>query len=208
MRSSTLIDKFWRSACAAALSFLCWAPGGAIAVPVAVNFSGTVNNYGGDGGGPLASLVPLGTSVSFSLSFNETFSDGTYSFSDNLGPVTGSLLIGGLSYALDGYQTGGYGTDFSGLVYVNPQFTGTGPGIGGADFTGLFVPITPDLTFYGNPYFQFTTHLGTVTAPYYAYVVGEGSIDQIGDVPEPGTLALAFLGLLGVFAVRVRAVKA
>lgn len=181
--------------CLAACSML------AQAAPVTLNYSGTVGSY--QFGSSLSSAIPLGSAVSLSLSFNDTFSDGSYTFSDDLGPVSGSLSVGGLNYLFDGYAPWSYSqsTNPYQLVTVTPKFTGTGPSAAGGDLFALFLSFTPSLTLAADPYLGFSFTNGSFTSYEYAIFNGQGRVTPNG-VPLPGTLLMLATGLIGLALAR------
>lgn len=175
----------------------------AAATPVTLNLQGTINGYTFIDLGPYG--LSNGTSVSLSLTFNETFSDGTYDFSDPIGPVSGTMTVGSFSYSFDDAQpfTYSYNVPTGNVNWVQHQFLGTGPDLGGGEFYGLFAAFTPALTL------QFPLQLGygfttaypdglTVTSYGYAQITADSySITPaVGTVPVPATLPLVACALL------------
>lgn len=148
--------------------------------------------------------------MNFSLSFNETFSDGTFDFSDVLGPVSGSMTAGSSVYSFAGVRAFSYQFDPAGaLSLVRLQFTGSGPTLGGGDFFGLFADINPDLTLSNGVSIGcgFTTDFGdggAVTSYRYAVVTASNYvITPAGTAQVPDTLPLVMPGMLGLPAVRL-----
>lgn len=182
----------------------------ASADPVTLTLTGHVSGY--EFIDLTAAGIANGSSVSLSLSFNETWSDGTYDFSDPIGPVSGSMTVGGLSFAFnDGaaYSYAGYPGNVS---WVEPMFLGTGPTLGGGEFYGLFAQFTPGMALVDDMYlgYGFTTVYPdgiTVTSYGYARIAADSYTVTAGGpnpVPAPATLSLAMMGLLAAGLVRRR----
>jgi len=198
-----------RLSAAAAMALACAA---APAAPVTLTLQGSVTGYDYIDLGALG--LTNGSAVSLSLTFNETWSDGSYSFADPLGPVSGSMTVGGHSFTFNGADPFAYGYDLpSGNVnWVQPMFTGTGPALGGGDFFGLFAQISPALTLLSDirlGYGFTTTYPGGSSTSYgYAHITADSyTITPSGTnpVPAPATLSLAMAGLLAAGFVRRRA---
>lgn len=195
---------------ALAILALAGATATATAAPVTLSLSSTVVGYEFI---DLGAFLPVGAPVTLSLTFNETFSDGTYDFSDALGPVTGSMTVGSNSFTFDGVTPFSYQGGFAAfpLDWVMPQFTGTGPTLGGGELYGLFAQITPGLTLdgelrlgYGFP----TTFPDGFTITNFGYAriaAGQYSITPAHAVPAPSTALLALLALAAAGALRHRA---
>jgi uncharacterized protein (TIGR03382 family) len=159
--------------------------------------------------------IANGSAVSLSLTFNETWSDGTYSFADPIGPVSGSMTVGSHSFTFDDANPFSYSYDGNtGAVnWVQPQFLGTGPTLGGGDFFGLFAAFTPGMALQGpmSLGYGFTTSYPdgfTITNYGYAVITADSYTITPGDanpVPTPATLPLAALALLAAGFARRRA---
>lgn len=181
----------------------------AAATPVTLTLLGHVSGY------EFIDLSTVGiannSAVNLSLTFNETWSDGSYSFSDVLGPVSGSMSVGSHNFIFNAgngysYSSGGGG----GLNWVEPKFLGTGPTLGGGDFFGLFATFTPTLALQGEMYlgYGFTTAYPdgiSITSYGYAKIAADSyTITDATVVPEPATLSLAMTGLLAAGFARRR----
>lgn len=183
----------------------------ATAAPVTLRLQGTVTGYEFIDLGP--SGLPTGAAVNLSLTFNETFSDGSYDFSDDLGPVSGSMTVGSASFAFNGFDPYSYKGGFAGfpLEWVYPRFKGTGPALGTGEFYGLFAQITPALTLVDDLLlgYGFTTTFqdgSSATNFGYARITpGTYSITPANAVPAPATLSLVALSLAAAGWVRRRA---
>lgn len=193
-----VMNPMARLTAAAALTLAATA---ATASPVTLNLQGTVTGYEYI---DLGATLPTGAAVSLSLTFDDTFSDGSYDFGDDLGPVSGSMTVGSASFSFDGYDPYSYKGGFAGfpLEWVMPRFTGTGPVLGGGAFYGLFALITPALTLADDLLlgYGFTTAYPdgfTITNFGYARIgATQYSITPAHAVPVPATLSLVALALL------------
>ena len=196
-----------------ATAALTLAAAAAPAAPVTLTLHGTITGYDFIDLGAVAGLT-VGTNVDLTLSFNETWSDASYSFADPLGPVSGSATVGAHHFDFTGGNAFAY--SYNGntgdVNWVEPQFTGTGPTLGGGDFFGLFGVITPQMTlnslFLG--YGFTTTYPDGFSITNYGYA--QISLDDYtitpggpNPVPAPATLSLAMLGLLAAGFARRRA---
>lgn len=180
------------------------------AAPMTLNLHGTVTGYEFL---DLSAGLPTGAAVNLSLTFNDTFSDGSYDFGDDLGPVSGSMTVGGASFSFNDYVPYSYQGGFGGfpLSWVMPRFTGTGPALGTGDFFGLFAQITPALTLAGDLLlgYGFTTAYPdgiTITNYGYARITADSySFTPANAVPAPATLSLVMLALVAAGWARRRA---
>ena len=177
------------------------------ALPVTVNYAGNVSGYVFQDA-LLAPFAPVGTPMSMSLKFNETFSDGSYSFADDLGPVSGTMTLGSYSYVFDGVQPYAYyGSAVADVTWVEPRFLGSGDTPPGASFFGLFLGVNTDMTLFGSPRLGFGwtdvfENGSSVTNYGYLVFSGQGTIVPVTQVPEPASISLVALGL-GLFALSV-----
>ncbi len=180
-----------------ALAGLALAVGTVQATPVQLQYSGTVSNYLY---GDLSGFVPLGTAMSMTINFNETFSDGSYDFSDNLGPVNGVLQMGAMTWTFDDYDAYAYGYNgFGGaLSWVEPKFLGSGPAPTGANLFGLFVQMSTSLTVMNEVQLGFAFPRGSVTSFRYIEFTGAGQAVPLGQVPVPPTAALVAAAALAL----------
>ncbi len=153
-------------------------------------------------GDPTFTSYPIGTPVSFSVTFNDPISDGVYSPGESVGPGTGTLTVGAGQYVLNSATAVGLSFGFNGaLTELTVHFGGTGPGADGGFFYGLFIGLRPGLT-AGNDAligFGFPSTGGTLFR--YARASGEFAFAA---VPAPATPALVLAGLAWIGLVRRR----
>lgn len=195
----------------ATTALLALATAAATAAPVTLRLNGHITGYNYIDLGAAAGLT-VGTNVDLTLHFNETWSDGTYDFSDPLGPVSGSAQIGAYTFDFTGADPHAYIGQGNAVVKVQPKFTGTGPTLGGGDFFGLFALFTTSLALddlelgYG-----FTTvYPDGLTSTSYGYALislDDYSVTPGGPnrLPAPATLPLVMLALVALGLVRRRA---
>ncbi len=180
------------------------------AAPVTLTLQGTVTGYDYI---DLSTVgIANGSSVSLSLTFNETWSDSSYSFGDSLGPVSGSMTVGAHSFSFTGADPFSYSYDLGtgDVNWVQPKFTGTGPVLGGGDFFGVFAQFSPALTLLSDLRlgYGFTTNYPdgfTVTNYGYARITADSYTVTPGGphpVPVPATLSLVMLALLAARVTR------
>jgi hypothetical protein len=185
----------------------------ASADPVTLNPQGRVGGYQFVDLGPYG--LTKGSAVNLRLTFNETWSDGTCSFADPIGPVSGTMTVGALSFTLnhgDPYSHSSNVLDGS-VSRVQPFFQGTGPPLGSGEFFGLHAQFPPGLTPLSDLLLGcgFTTAYPdgiSVTNYGYARIVADGySVTPAGGkpVPVPATLPMAMLGPLAAGLARRRA---
>ena len=183
----------------------------ALAAPVTLTLQGTVTGYDYIDLGTVG--IADGSSVNLSLTFNETWSDGSYSFGDPLGPVNGSMTVGTHSFSFTGASPFTYSYDLGtgAVTWVQPKFTGTGPTLGGGDFFGVFAQFSPALTLLSDLRlgYGFTTSFPeglTITNYGYARITADSySITPANAVPAPATLSLVMLASLAACGTRRRA---
>ena len=178
----------------------------AMANPVTLRLNGQITGYEYIDLGTAAGLT-VGLPVDLTLRFNETWSDGTYSFSDPIGPVSGSASVGSYAFAFTGGKPYAMLGNSSNVVYVQPMFTGTGPTLGGGDFFALFGRFTPALTLdYLLLGYGFATVFpdgSSLTSYGYAHIsLNDYTITPDGQnpLPTPATLPLVMLALAGATA--------
>lgn len=179
------------------------------AAPVTLQLQGHVTSYDFI---DLSAGLPVGAAVSLSLTFNETFSDGTYDFTDPLGPVSGVMSVGAAGFTLDNAVPWAYQGGVAGfpLNWVMPQFTGTGPTFAGGDFYGLFGRFTPGLTLDGDLLlgYGFTTQFpngGSATNYGYAHIhADQYSITPTHPASAPATVSLVMAAMLAAGVLRRR----
>lgn len=204
----TVCTHLFRLATAALLAL---ASAAAPAAPVTLQLNGQITSYQFIDLGAAAGLT-VGTAVNLTLSFNETWSDGTYDFSDPLGPVSGSAQVGAYNFAFTGADPFSYSGFPNAVVKVQPKFTGTGPTLGGGDFFGLFAVFTPALALeqlalgYGfttvYPDGLSITNYGYAMISLDDYTVTPGGPNRL---PAPATLPLVMLALWAGMVARRRA---
>lgn len=187
----------------------------ATAAPVTARFDGTVTGYNfgflDPAGVALDDDNPVGTAVSWTLNFDDSFLGLPYS--DVFGPrvATGMVDVGSRRYVLDGMSFFSLLVDFDtgAVLRYNPQVNGTGPTTSdGADFFGLFFSFGPDLGLVGQPQIGFGYSSAFATTFGYLLTEGTYSVGPTAAVPAPGSLglALAALGLVaGTAGARLRA---
>lgn len=157
--------------------------------------------------------IANGSAVNLSLTFNETWSDGSYSFADPIGPVSGGMTVGSHSFAFNDGAAYSYAGFPNNVSWVEPMFLGAGPTLGGGEFYGLFAQFTPGLALVDDMYlgYGFTTVYPdgfTITNYGYARIAADSYTITPGGpnpVPAPASLSLVMLGLLAAGFARRRA---
>jgi hypothetical protein len=206
MKTCHWITRFSAAAAVALASHAAWAG------PVTLNLQGHVSGYEFIDLGPLG--LGNGAAVNLSLTFNETWSDTTYDFSDPIGPVSGSMTVGALSFTFNDGTPFSYSSNIPAgdVNWVQPQFLGIGPSLGGGDFYGLFAQFTTGLALVNDLTlgYGFTTIYPegiSVTSYGYARITADSYTVTPADanaVPAPATLPLVAAALLAVGCTRRR----
>jgi len=176
---------------------------GAPAAPLTASFSGAVTGYEFDS--YISGQIPLGTAVSWSFTFDDSFSalDATGDvFGTAAQSITGSAQVGGDVITLNHFGLFSYSynsSDFS-IISYRAQVQGTGPMIGGGpaggDFFGLFITLDPLLTTQTNLRVGYGYSNDFGTDYDYLQVEGAARIAPAQVVPLPPTIWL----LLAPFA--------
>ncbi len=172
------------------------------AAPVTSRFNGTVTGYEygflDPAGVAFDEDNPVGTSVSWTLNFDDDFLGLPYTGLFGPRVATGLLDVGSRRYVLDGMSFFSLliDTTTDTVLEYRPQVEGTGPTTSdGADFFSLFFSFRRDLGLVGSPLvgFGYSSSFATV----YGYLVTEGSysVGPTGTVPAPGSLGLALAAL-------------
>jgi hypothetical protein len=119
----------------------------AVALPIHATFSGTVT--GGVGfSSQVLTQFPLGTAASFNVTFDDAGLVSNMPITDlDLAPVSGTVQLGGLQWALDAGSITQYSFSFapgSPVLSYGLQLTGSGPSVSGGagSLFGLFLRIT------------------------------------------------------------------
>lgn len=170
------------------------------ASPVTLTLDGSVTSYEN---GNLSSVgLTIGLPVHLSLSFNETWSDGTYEFTDVFTPVSGSMTVGSFTYSFDAVTSRVLTGPPNNVVSVRPTFSGTGPVLGGWDFYGLLVSLTPAMQLTEDLRLGYSLDQGQSTLVAYAWITPTSySVTRAPEentVPTPATLPLVGLALLAL----------
>lgn len=194
----------------ATTAILALATAAAAAAPVTLRLNGHITGYNFIDLGTAAGLT-VGTNVDLTLHFNETWSDGSYDFSDPLGPVSGSAQVGANTFNFTGADPFSYVGFPNAVTKVQPKFTGTGPTLGGGDFFGLFALFTSSLALEDLQLgYGFTTvYPDGLTITNYGYALislDDYSVTPGGPnrLPAPATLPLVMLALMALGLVRRR----
>ncbi len=167
------------------------------AAPVTFNYNGAVSGYWNVPSGLLDAYAPVGTSMSLTISFNETFSDGTLSGLDNFGPVSGLLQFGAHTFSFDTANLAGILYNPAGeITVVSMRFRGSGSTPDGMSLYGLMMDFTPQLDVLGATSIGFEQASGGGSAYRYVQFNGSGELITVNETPAPGSVALAALALL------------
>jgi hypothetical protein len=188
-------------------------PARAQADPFSATYTGEV---GGSLAGPLAlQSFPLGTPISFTLTFDDVFmsdTDPSVLFGPPR-PATGSVDIGGVVYQLTSHAVDSAHVDLINdeVVAANYRFSGTGPVVNGMEFWGLLVRIRHDLTLHTGLAFG-SIALGWDTNPTSTisldYVVSNERTQQFSVEPvEVPAAPLGWMMLAGIGSVVARRVR-
>lgn len=180
----------------------------AAAAPVSFSFSGTVTGASAFNSDVLVDF-PIGTPASFSVTFDSAPLTPTAPPPTNdVGPVSGQLALDTDVWQLDN------GTIFSYQYQINTaavdwyflQFTGTGPSISNSgQLYGLLLQLTPDLQLFpGDSSIQVGFGYPAGNGTFYSYAYLGGRLSQVGRTPEPASLVLVGLGLVGLAFARRR----
>lgn len=206
-----------RTALLAVLCLAAWSVGGtAAAAPVSGAYTGTVSGYT-YGPAPLDAGLPVGTSVGWSLDFDDAFrgllANGNV-FGAATQAVTGALQVGARSYTLEQMNLFSYRYDgaTNEILDFTFQILGAGPAIAGGDFFGLWATFDRSLALqWTSVGFGFTTtYPDGFSITNYVYAETNGTFSaRSTSVPEPESFALmgAALAMVG-FARRRRAAVA
>jgi hypothetical protein len=141
---------------------LCVMVAALLAVPARIQASPFTAFYTGEVGGEvngplLLQAFPVGTPISFTVTFDDEFMSTTDQ-SIIFGPArpsTGALDIGGVVYQLTAHEIGVVSIDpiNDQVIRAIYDFSGAGPAVDGFEFVGLFVNLTPALALHtGNPF--------------------------------------------------------
>lgn len=187
-------------ASAAGVLALCAAAANAHATPVTAHYDGSVTGYQFGFLDPAAVAFdndnPVGTAISWDLSFDDGFLGKPWFDSFGHYAATGSLQVGNRHVELDGFSFISLfiAADGIGVAAYQTEVYGTsvGPATSdGADFFSLVLTWRPDLSLQDPPLVGYGYTQGIAT--YYGYLAtaGDYRLDRDGSVPEPATVLLA-----------------
>ncbi|WP_326538400.1 hypothetical protein [Pseudorhodoferax sp.] len=195
MRSSHLLSQVL-FAPAAALAMLFAVPA-ATAAPVQIDYEGHVVDYSAYGG-PVDSVLPLGSSVQLEATFDHRFAGGTYPFDMDLGPASGTLTLAGVPYSLSAVSVYGLAHDYNpphAMHWVQLRFDSDGPdGLADAVYRSFTLVFAPDLStaWGGAAGFAF----GSGWLSYANFSTDRFDVTRLNAVPAPATLPLSFAALM------------
>lgn len=178
------------------------ASSGASAALRTASYTGTVNGYLYQS--QVLNTHPVGTAVSIEFSFDDSF--GALDATGNVFGAADQAISGWAQVGADridlnhfGLFSYSYNGSDNSIVGYRPQLTGTGPGLPGADFFGLFMTMNAALTNFDDLLVGYGYTNGGGTNYGYLTLDGAGTI-RPSQVPEPATAALLLAGLVATAA--------
>lgn len=180
----------------------------ATAAPVQIRYEGHVADYSA-WGGAVDGVLPLGSTVRLSATFEHTFAAGTYPFDTNLGPASGTLTLAGVEHPLSAVSVYAMAWAYDAphpLHWVQLRFDSEGPELAGTDYWAFTLVLAPDLSaaWGGRAGFLFDSG-------WYSYAHFETDrfeLTRLNAVPTPATLPLMLAALAGVALIRRKAAAA